>query len=368
MAKQRDDRPLFTPELPMTHERYPFDMKAADINEWIPVFAESDAGKRPDHPTTNFRLPEYLSFEEYSEILKDHFHMKMKDGIVEAKAYTPGEKGWIWGTAPHAWVHKMFQLVHEDHDAEVLIFGSVGKNYFNDQRSIGLCDCYRDTSKPFQPVDEFQRGQMWQAFQHQYQDGTNDIEEQVNIEIPTIGVWQGGAFHSDLFLFCDITIATEDAWMAENHFRINMYPGDGVQIIWRMLMGQKRFAYAELTGEIVTARKALEYGMINEITKDVDEAYKRSWEIAELIMHSGTRQTRRLTVQCIRKPVKEAVANELKLGFATEMWNTITEQSPHHPIYWETAKAQARATIAAEKKGKVVRPRIGAFIEEDIIK
>ena len=365
MAKQRDDRPLFTPELPMTHERYPFDMKAADINEWIPVFAESDAGKRPDHPTTNFRLPEYLSFEEYSEVLKGHFHMKMKDGIVEAKAYTPGEKGWIWGTAPHAWVHKLFQLVHEDHDAEVLIFGSEGENFFE---SYGVRDVNRDTSKPFQKVDEFQRGQMWHAFQRQYQDGTNDIEEQVNIEIPTIGVWQGGGFHSDLFFFCDITLATEDAWCVENHFRINMYPGDGVQIIWRMMMGQKRFAYAELTGEIITARKALEYGMINEITKDVDEAYKRAWEIAELIMHSGTRQTRRLTVQCIRKPVKEAVANELKLGFATEMWNTITEQSPHHPIYWETAKAQARATIAAEKKGKVVRPRIGAFIEEDIIK
>jgi enoyl-CoA hydratase/carnithine racemase len=365
MAKQRDDRPLYTPELPMTHERYPADLKADQINEWIPVFTESDAGKRPDHPTTNFRLPEYLSFEEYSEILKDHFHMKLKDGIVEAKAYTPGEKGWIWGTPPHAFLHMMFKYVHEDHDAEVLIFGSEGENFFE---SIGMRDCHRDTSKPFQPVSEFVRGQMWSAFQHQYQDGTNDIEEEVNIEIPTIAVWQGGAFHSDIFLFADITIATEDAWMAENHFRINMYPGDGVQIIWRMLMGQKRFAYAELTGEIVTARKALEYGMINEITTDVDAAYKRAWEIAELIMHTGTRQTRRLTVQCIRKPVKEAVADELKLGFATEMWNTITEQSPHAPIYWETAKAEARATIAAEKKGKVIRPRIGKFIEEDLIK
>ena len=85
-------------------------------------------------------------------------------------------------------------------------------------------------------------------------------------------------------------------------------------------------------------------------------------------MHSGTRQTRRLTVQCIRKPVKEAVADELKMGFATEMWNTITEQSPHAPIYWQTAKAQAREVMAAEKQGKVVRPRIGKFIVEDIIK
>ena len=61
------------------------------------------------------------------------------------------------------------------------------------------------------------------------------------------------------------------------HFRTNMVPGDGIQIAWRELMGRKRFAYAELTGEIITAKKALEYGMINEICEDVDAAYKRAW-------------------------------------------------------------------------------------------
>ncbi len=40
------------------------------------------------------------------------------------------------------------------------------------------------------------------------------------------------------------------------HYRVNMVPGDGIQIAWRELMGRKRYAYAELTGEIITAQSA----------------------------------------------------------------------------------------------------------------
>jgi hypothetical protein len=50
------------------------------------------------------------------------------------------------------------------------------------------------------------------------------------------------------------------------------------------------------------------------------------------------------------------------------MWNTRTEESPHDQFYWESATANARAVMAAEKKGKIVKPRIGKYIEEDPIK
>jgi len=337
---------------------------AENITERIPPFVESDGDMRPVMPPNNWMIAQDLTFDEYSKILAPVFKMKREHGIVEARAHTDGG-GLVWGLTPHSYIHKMFEYVGADRDAEVLIFGSSGKNFFE---SIGPRDCYRDTSKPFEPMNEEDKEHNWILYDHQYYDGTHDIESEVNIDIPTIGIWHGGSFHSDLFLLCDITIATEDAWTTDTHFRLNMVPGDGIQIPWRMLMGQKRFAYAELTGEIITARKALQYGMVNEIVPDLESAYKRAWEIAELIMRSGTRQTRRLTTQIIRKPVKEAVANELRGSFSTEMWNTLAEESPHHPLYWECAKAEAAAVMAAEKKGKVVKPRIGQFIEEELIK
>jgi enoyl-CoA hydratase/carnithine racemase len=361
MAKK--EYPLEKPKLEYAHE-VKGSIKAEEITERIPPFSTTDADLRPEVDPGTWLLPEEATFEEYSKILSPVFQMKKKNGIIEARAHTAGGS-LVWGFTAHAYMHKLFEYVNADRDAEVLIFGGTGDNFFE---SLGPHDAYRDTSRPLNLVPDTHPDYDWQLYEHQYFDGTNDIETEINISIPTIGVWNGGSFHSDLYLLTDITLATEDAWTTEQHFRLNMVPGDGVQIAWRNLMGWKRFAYAELTGEIITARKALEWGMVNEIHTDTEACYARAWEIADLIMHSGTRQTRRLTVQALRYPWKEAIAKELRGSFATEMWNTRTEASPHDPLYWESAKAEAKANLDAEKKGKVIRPRIGPFVEEDPIK
>lgn len=372
MGNQSYDRPTKKPKLTYYHEQYGdtahidnFDsITADDIKERVPVFADTDAGKRPDLPPSNGYMPKEATFEEYSKELANFFMMKFERGILESRAHTDGDS-LIWSLPCHAYVHKMFEYVNNDRDVEVMIFGGTGKDFF---KSIGMHGGCCDTTHPYQPMPDEDPDYNWRAYERQYFDGTSDIEYQNDLSIPLITVWNGGMFHSDLVFYSDITLATEDAWTTEQHFRINMIPGDGVQIAWRELMGRKRFSYAELTGEVITARKALEYGMVNEIHKDTEACYKRAWEIADLIMHTGTRQTRRLTVQVLRRPWKKDISDELRDIFAVEMWNDVTEHSPHHPIYWEASKAQARATIEAEKKGKVVYPRLGEFVEETPIK
>lgn len=368
MGNQSYDRPTKKPRLKYYHEEYgniaqcdSFNsITAADIHERIPNFVETDADKRPDLPPSNGYMPVEKTFEEYSKELAPFFNMKLERGILEVRAHTDGD-GLIWSLPCHASVHKLFEYVNADRDIEIMIFGGTGKDLF---KSIGMHGGCCDTSRPYVPMPEDDLDYSWVSYERQYFDGTSDIENQVNLSIPLITVWNGGGFHTDLVLFSDITLATEDAWTTDQHFRVNMIPGDGIQIALRALMGRKRFSYAELTGEVITARKALQYGMVNEIQEDTEACYKRAWEIADLIMHTGTRQTRRLTVQVLRRPWKKDVSDELRDSFSIEMWNTVTEQSPHHPIYWEAAKAQARATLEAEKKDKVVRPRLGAFIEE----
>lgn len=338
--------------------------KAEDIHERVTPFATTDAGTRQDVTPQSFVIPEGPTFEEYSEKLKMCFNMKRERGILEARMHTGGDS-LRWGLTPHAHVHSFFQWAGNDRDNEVIIFGGTGDNFFS---GIGPCDENRDASLgPFIPVPYDKN--PWMLYEHQYYDGTRDILSEVfDVAMPTIGIWNGGSFHSDLFLLCDITLATEDAWTTDMHYRLNMMPGDGIQTVWRELMGRKRFAYAELTGEVITARKALELGMVNEILPDTESAYKRAWEIADLIMHSGNRLTRRMTTQMLRHKWKEDYAKELHGGFATEMYVTALEESPHDICYWEGAKAEAAAVLAAEKKGKIVKPRMGAFVEEDPIK
>jgi enoyl-CoA hydratase/carnithine racemase len=305
----------------------------------------------------------HMTFSEYSEKLKDCLIMKRENGILEARLHTDGDSC-QWGAQAHQGLHYFFDWAGRDPENELIIFGGCGKDLF---KGIGRCD--KKTGK-WAPPTEFAsaQDQAWKMYDLQYYDGTNDIEGQVfDVEVPTIGVWNGAAFHSDLVLFSDITLATEDAWTTEMHYRVNMVPGDGVQIAWRELMGRKRFAYAELTGEVITARKALQLGMVNEICTDTEAAYARAHEIAQLILSLGTRTTRRITTQMIRKAWKEDIANELRLGFSTEMFVTATEHSPHEVSYWKWAHEEAELVKAAEKNGKVIRPRVGGGQEEDEI-
>jgi enoyl-CoA hydratase/carnithine racemase len=325
---------------------------------------ESDAGKRKELPHKEIHTMPHMSFEEYSERLKDCFEMKRKNGILEARMHTyhgPVQ----WGAELHQGLHYFFDWAGRDPDNEVIILGAIGPDTFT---TIGRND--QKTGK-WIPPREFgsEPTESWKMYEYQYYDGTNDIEGQVfDLEVPTIGVWAGASYHTDLLLFNDITLATKNAWTTEMHFRTNMVPGDGIQIAWRELMGRKRFAYAELTGEIITAKKALEYGMVNEICEDIDAAYKRAWEIAELIMHAATRVTRRITTQQLRLKWKEDIAHELRNSFATEMFVTATDHSPHEASYWNDACAEAKLVLEAEAKGKVVRPRIGGGQMEDEIR
>ncbi len=322
----------------------------------------NDAGTRKEmsHEELGTIVP--MPFEEYKEKCKEFLTMTRKDGILEARLHTKGDS-LQWCAQAHQGLHYFFDWAGRDPDNEVIILGGTNKDLFKGIGRVGK-------NGEWLPATEFGSDPeiAWRMYEYQYMDGTKDIEGQVfDIQVPTIGVWNGAAFHTDLVMLCDLTLATEDAWTTEMHFRTNMVPGDGIQIIWRELMGRKRYAYAELTGEIITARKALQLGMINEICKDTEAAYARAQEIAELIIRTGSRVTRRLTVQQLRKPWKEDISNELRNAFSTEMFNTATEHSPHEITFWQDAHDEAELVMAAEKQGKVVRPRIdGGQMEEEI--
>ncbi|ALJ16371.1 enoyl-CoA hydratase/isomerase family protein [Sphingopyxis macrogoltabida] len=85
---------------------------------------------------------------------------------------------------------------------------------------------------------------------------------------------------SDLPVSADIVLACHEAVFSDsNHFRMNVAPGDGVQLIWGEILGASRAGYFLLTGEKLGAQDAKKFGAVHEI-HDRDHLLPRARQIA----------------------------------------------------------------------------------------
>ncbi len=263
--------------------------------------------------TNPLMIPTY-TWDEYSPKYKDLFQLsRTESGVVTAKWHTNGHSA-VWDQPLHRAIHQLCTDVGQDVESEVFIIGGAGNDWLAQIHS---------TEK------EDEEGKKWLSYEHMFYDGTNICEGLIyDLEIPTIGVINGPGFHTEMALFCDITIMAEDATIVDTHFHpAGMVPADGIQIAMRESMGTKRANYAMLTCETIDAKKALEYGMVNEVVPK-DKVYERALELGEFLA-AKPRMLRRATVQVLRKPWKEAIANELRLGFGYEMWTYLAGNETH---------------------------------------
>jgi len=128
---------------------------------------------------------------------------------------------------------------------------------------------------------------------------------------------------------CDLTICSEDAVIFDPHFAgVGSVPGDGIHSCFQELLGVKRAAYALLTGEPITAERALEYGLVNEVVP-ADRLLERAKELACDILKQP-RTTRRLATQVIRRPWKKRVTDDLDGGFGIQMFGHVAGRQALH--------------------------------------
>ena len=106
----------------------------------------------------------------------------------------------------------------------------------------------------------------------------------LDIEVPMIAAINGPAtIHAELGVLCDIVLATEDTIFQDApHFPNGIVPGDGVHVVWPLLLGINRGRYFLLTGQKLSAQEALNVGVVNEIVPR-DQLLARAWELAEQI-------------------------------------------------------------------------------------
>jgi enoyl-CoA hydratase len=66
-----------------------------------------------------------------------------------------------------------------------------------------------------------------------------------------------------LALLCDVIFAAEHAKIGDPHVALGLAAGDGGVLIWPQLIGLARAKEYLLTGELLSAKKAAEIGLIN---------------------------------------------------------------------------------------------------------
>ena len=270
-------------------------------------------------------------FAEYQGLFKDHFKLERRaDGVILAQAHTLGESVQL-SVENHRAVGQLFKTIGADPENEVLVFTGTGEDFMMRIDPEGFKLEQQDTAG-------------W-AYEYAYKDGRTNVAALINdLEIPTIGVLNGPGFHSELCLMCDITICADDAVIFDPHYQAGSVPGDGIHSCFQELLGTKRAAYALLTGQAIDAKKALEYGLVNEVWPR-EQLLARAWKLADHIM-SQPRVTRRMTTQIIRRPWKQRIVDNLDGGFGIQMMAHVAKNQAIH------TSSGARSVLEYVRKGK----------------
>jgi enoyl-CoA hydratase/carnithine racemase len=140
----------------------------------------------------------------------------------------------------------------------------------------------------------------------------------LSIEVPVIAAVNGPAWrHSEIPLLSDIVLAADTAAFQDSaHFVSGLVPGDGMHIVYPLLMGFNRGRYFLWTGQTLSAQEAQQLGLVAEVLPR-DKLLARAWEHAENIARMPTLQTR-YTRLILTEYLKKRLQDLLGYGLAME--------------------------------------------------
>jgi enoyl-CoA hydratase/carnithine racemase len=112
-----------------------------------------------------------------------------------------------------------------------------------------------------------------------------------------------------------VLASNEAAFQDSGHFVNGLIPGDGMHVIYPMLLGLNRGRYFLLTGQTIEAQEALTLGLVNEVMPRED-LLPRAWTLAEQLAQESDlvrRYTRVLMTQYIKRMMHEILGYGLAL-------------------------------------------------------
>ncbi len=107
------------------------------------------------------------------------------------------------------------------------------------------------------------------------------VYNMIQCKTPIISAINGPAVGAGLVvaLLADISIAAENARLADGHVRMGVAAGDHAAILWPLLIGMAKSKYYLLTSEFLDGREAERIGLVSLCVPD-DELHARAMQVA----------------------------------------------------------------------------------------
>jgi enoyl-CoA hydratase/carnithine racemase len=238
-------------------------------------------------------------FEEYANKYQT-IRMERRNGILQITFHTDGGP-LRWGLLPHKEFTFAFADIGSDPENRIVIMTGTGEEFSG--------------PRPTAPHRPGGTPRAWDAI---YWEGKQLQMNLLNIEVPMISAINGPALrHSELPLLCDIVLAAEHAEFQDSaHFPSGLVPGDGMHIVYPLLLGPNRGRYFLLTGQILSAQQALELGLVNEVLPR-ERLLPRAWELAEQLAKQPPLTLRYARV-VLTQELKRQMLDLLGYGLALE--------------------------------------------------
>ena len=188
------------------------------------------------------------------------------DGILQVTFHS-GNDSLLWGEPAHRELGHAFADIGSDVENKTVILTGTGDNYCAE----------------FEPGRSSSR--MPKDWDKTYWEGKRLLTNLLDIEVPIIGAVNGPALiHAEIPVLSDIVLASETATFQDGpHFPRGVVPGDGVHVVWPMVMGSNRGRYFLLTGQTLSAQEALDLGVVSEVLPR-SQLLSRAWELARMII------------------------------------------------------------------------------------
>lgn len=240
-------------------------------------------------------------FADYADKY-EMIRMRREDGILELTLHT--DNGPLrWSRQPHAELEEAFLNIGRDRENQVVILTGTGNEFSGPVPDPA-------ENKAYHHMDAAKWGELgWES--------NGLLTNMLAIDAPMISAVNGpAARHAELPIMCDVVLAAETASFQDSaHFIGGLVPGDGVHVVFPMVMGLNRARYFLLTGQVIGAQEAKAMGLVNEVIPK-EQLLPRAWELARTILRQpelNRRYARILLTEQLRRQMRDLLPYGLAL-------------------------------------------------------